>query len=143
MQTLAEIDFAALTRRPFHPSPAAWEDQVFYFLLVDRFSDGRETGYRDNAGDPVTTGTTPPLTAAEHGNAVRDETDAAAWREAGARFVGGTLRGATSKIGYLARLGVTATVTPYPLERADRALDDLAADRVHGAAVLRIGDLRP
>lgn len=41
------------------------------------------------------------------------------------------------------RLGVTATVTPYPLERADAALDDLAADRVHGAAVLRIGDLRP
>jgi propanol-preferring alcohol dehydrogenase len=41
------------------------------------------------------------------------------------------------------RLGVTATVTPYPLDRADVALDDLAADRVHGAGVLRIGDLRP
>jgi propanol-preferring alcohol dehydrogenase len=41
------------------------------------------------------------------------------------------------------RLGVTATVTPYPLDRADAALDDLGADRVHGAAVLRIGDLRP
>ncbi|HEU4512102.1 MAG TPA: zinc-dependent alcohol dehydrogenase family protein [Nocardioidaceae bacterium] len=41
------------------------------------------------------------------------------------------------------RLGVTATTTPYPLDRADVALDDLAADRVHGAAVLRIGDLRP
>lgn len=41
------------------------------------------------------------------------------------------------------RLGVTATVTSYPLDRADVALDDLAADRVHGAAVLRIGDLRP
>ncbi len=41
------------------------------------------------------------------------------------------------------RLGVTATVTPYPFERADAALEDLAADRVHGAAVLRIGDLRP
>ena len=41
------------------------------------------------------------------------------------------------------RLGVTATVTPYPLDRADVALDDLYADRVHGAAVLRIGDLRP
>jgi propanol-preferring alcohol dehydrogenase len=41
------------------------------------------------------------------------------------------------------RLGVTATTTPYPLDRADEALDDLAADRVHGAAVLRIGDLRP
>lgn len=41
------------------------------------------------------------------------------------------------------RLGVTATTTSYPLDRADEALDDLAADRVHGAAVLRIGDLRP
>jgi alcohol dehydrogenase, propanol-preferring len=41
------------------------------------------------------------------------------------------------------RVGVTATVTTYPLDRADVALDDLYADRVHGAAVLRIGDLRP
>lgn len=41
------------------------------------------------------------------------------------------------------RLGVTATVTTYPLDEADTALDDLAADRVHGAAVVRIGDLRP
>ena len=35
------------------------------------------------------------------------------------------------------RLGVAATVTPYPLVRAADALDDLAADRVRGAAVLR------
>ena len=41
------------------------------------------------------------------------------------------------------RLGVTATVSPYPFEQGDLALDDLAADRVHGVAVLRIGDLRP
>ncbi|WP_448808684.1 zinc-binding alcohol dehydrogenase family protein [Agromyces bauzanensis] len=34
------------------------------------------------------------------------------------------------------RLGVRATVTPYPFDRADAALGDLAADRVHGAAVL-------
>jgi len=40
-------------------------------------------------------------------------------------------------------LGVRATVTPYPFDRADAALDDLADDRVHGAAVLHIGDLRP
>ena len=40
-------------------------------------------------------------------------------------------------------LGVRATVTPYPFDRADVALDDLADDRVHGAAVLHIGDLRP
>lgn len=33
---------------------------------------------------------------------------------------------------------VRATVTPYPFERADAALDDLAAGRVRGAAVLRM-----
>ncbi|MGH3333175.1 MAG: zinc-dependent alcohol dehydrogenase family protein [Nocardioidaceae bacterium] len=39
------------------------------------------------------------------------------------------------------RLDVTATTTPYPLDRADVALRDLKGDRVHGAAVLRIRDL--
>lgn len=108
MQTLADIDFAALTHRPFHPSPAAWEDQVFYFFLVDRFSDGRERDVLDPAGHPLAGATTPPMTAADHGNAVRDEAGAAAWREAGARFTGGTLKGAAGKIGYLKRLGITA-----------------------------------
>ncbi|MDB1088552.1 zinc-binding alcohol dehydrogenase family protein [Streptomyces sp. ACA25] len=36
-----------------------------------------------------------------------------------------------------ADLRVTATVTLYPFDRAADALDDLAADRVNGAAVLR------
>ena len=40
------------------------------------------------------------------------------------------------------RLGVTATVTPYPLDGAATALADLAGDRVHGAAVLRVRDFR-
>ncbi|MFF2847475.1 zinc-binding alcohol dehydrogenase family protein [Streptomyces sp. NPDC058001] len=34
------------------------------------------------------------------------------------------------------RIGIRVTVSPYPLSRADRALADLAADRVNGAAVL-------
>ena len=33
------------------------------------------------------------------------------------------------------------TLTPYPLEQADIALQSLSEDRVHGAAVLRIRDL--
>ena len=37
-----------------------------------------------------------------------------------------------------ARLGVRATVTPYPFDQADRALDDLAEGRVTGAAVLTL-----
>ena len=36
-----------------------------------------------------------------------------------------------------ARLHLTVTTTPYPLDAADQALADLAADRLTGAAVLR------
>lgn len=35
-----------------------------------------------------------------------------------------------------ARIGIRVTVTPYPLDQAPRALADLAAGRVNGAAVL-------
>jgi len=38
-----------------------------------------------------------------------------------------------------ARIGIQVTTTPYPLDQADRALADLAHDRVHGAAVLEVG----
>ena len=59
-KSLLELDFASLARRTFTPSPAAWEDQSLYFLLLDRFSDGREKdGYRDNSDRPAQTGTTP------------------------------------------------------------------------------------
>ncbi len=37
-----------------------------------------------------------------------------------------------------ARIGIQVTTTPYPLDQADRALADLAHDRVHGAAVLEV-----
>ena len=39
-----------------------------------------------------------------------------------------------------ARIGIRVTTTPYPMAAADRALADLAHDRVHGAAVLVAGD---
>jgi glycosidase len=107
-QRLADLDLAALTRRPFHPSPPAWEDEVLYFVLLDRFSDGREQGYRDNEGAVVDGGSTPPFRPGDEGNAVTTDADAGAWREAGGRFVGGTLQGLASKIGYLERLGVSA-----------------------------------
>jgi propanol-preferring alcohol dehydrogenase len=37
-----------------------------------------------------------------------------------------------------ARLSLALTTTPYPFESADRALEDLAADRIMGSAVLRV-----
>jgi glycosidase len=108
LQRLADLDLDRLRRRTFHPSPAAWEDQVLYFLMLDRFSDGKERGYRTNPGGLARRGTTPPFTPGDEGNAIRTEEDARRWREAGAGFIGGTLKGLSSKIGYLARLGVTA-----------------------------------
>jgi glycosidase len=108
-KSLSELDLKAITaNRQYFPSPRHWEDQVIYFLMLDRFSDGKENQYRDNAGSVVTTGTTPLFTATDRGNAVRNSTDAAKWRDAGTRFVGGTLAGLESKLGYLQRLGVTA-----------------------------------
>jgi propanol-preferring alcohol dehydrogenase len=38
-----------------------------------------------------------------------------------------------------ARIGIRVTTTPFPRAEADRALADLAHDRVQGAAVLRVG----
>jgi glycosidase len=103
-KSLLELDFASLTRRTFTPSPAAWEDQVFYFLLLDRFSDGKEKdGYRDNAGQPVRTGTTPLYRPEDSGRVEYDT-----WFRAGGVWQGGTLKGLRSKLGYLRRLGITA-----------------------------------
>ncbi len=38
-----------------------------------------------------------------------------------------------------ARIGLRTTVVPYAFDEADRALADLAADRITGAAVLQVG----
>jgi glycosidase len=108
-RSLRELDLSALIAgREYHPSPQHWEDEVLYFLMLDRFSDGKENRFRDNQGNLVTTGATPLFTPEANGNAVGTEASAARWREAGNRFVGGTLSGLESKLGYLQRLGVTA-----------------------------------
>src|SRR5262245_4170173 len=103
-KSLLELDFAGLTRRTFTPSPAAWEDQVLYFLLLDRFSDGREKdGYRDNEDRPVRAGVTPVCRPEDLGRVDYDT-----WCRAGGGWQGGTLQGLKSKLGYLRRLGITA-----------------------------------
>jgi hypothetical protein len=38
---LAALDLPR--RQIYHPSPDSWQDEVVYFLLVDRFSDGAES----------------------------------------------------------------------------------------------------
>ena len=112
-KSLLEIDFASLTRGPFTPSPAAWEDQVLYFLMLDRFSDGNEKGgYADVAGRPVKTGAT-PLYSAENASAIDYDT----WLRAGCGWQGGTIKGLTAKLGYLRRLGVTTLWVSPPFRQ--------------------------
>ena len=101
---LLELDFASLTRQKFTPSPAGWEDQVLYFLLLDRFSDGKEKdGYRDVQGRPVQTGSTPLYRPEDPGRVDYDT-----WFRSGGSWQGGNLKGLKSKLGYLKRLGITA-----------------------------------
>ena len=142
-KSLNELDFTALTRqaprarRAYTPSPAAWEDEVLYFLLLDRFSDGGEQGFRDNNGKLVSSGTTPLFQPDDQGNAIQTETGAARWREAGAHWVGGTLKGLTSKMGYLQRLGVTALwVSPIFKQTPYR-------DSYHGYGIQNFLDVDP
>lgn len=97
--------------RGFHPSPIAWEDEVFYFMMLDRFSDNKEIGYKDIDRKIVSgnsTRKTPMFREQDKENALTTPEDAENWREAGVKYVGGNLQGLKSKIGYLKRLGVTA-----------------------------------
>jgi glycosidase len=107
-QKLGTIDFSQLTNRQFFPSPSAWEDQVLYFLMLDRFSDGKEQAYHDNNGNLVVGGATPMFKLGDAQNAIQTAAAAKKWRDAGGGWVGGTLKGLESKIGYLKRMGVNA-----------------------------------
>src|SRR3954465_5527769 len=81
--------FELPSRTTFHPSPADWRDEVLYFLLPDRFSDG---------GEPNR-----PLLDRRNLAGARTRPSGAPWRwdrwaESGAsRFQGGTIRGVRSK----------------------------------------------
>ena len=99
----------AAARQPFpqrdaaHASPPDWRDEVLYFLLPDRFSDGQE--HTRPLLDRTRLGEQRAAFAAANGlPAWRWDT----WRQSGEnRFQGGTLAGIKSRLGYLSNLGVT------------------------------------
>jgi len=110
MQSLQDIDWSSLiSGKEFYPSPVAWQDELLYFLFVDRFSDGREYGGfanisgTDNDG-PTAARTTSLFRAEKHAWQANRES----WFEAGQNWCGGTLAGLQDKLGYLQRLGITA-----------------------------------
>ena len=102
-KTLAEADLAPRGR--VFPSPATWRDQVFYQVIPDRFSDGKED--------------TRPLFDRTHPEKFKAP-DKKKWMSAGNVFNGGTLKGIQSKLDYLQNLGVTTLwINPPWRQRAD------------------------
>lgn len=88
-------------RQSYHPSPVDWRDEVLYFLLVDRFSDGREDS-RELLEKANIKAARPEL---PDGKPWRWDN----WSKSGQqRWQGGTIKGVTSKLGYLKQLGVTS-----------------------------------
>lgn len=117
-------------RHRLHPSPADWRDEILYFLLVDRFSDGQEDSR--------------PLLDRHHRAAARPGNPAGqgwrwdAWAESGAhRWQGGTLKGVQSKLGYLKDLGVS-TIWLSPVFRQRGHLDTF-----HGYGIQHFLDVDP
>src|SRR6187399_395966 len=131
-QSVTDIDLSALRNRSHFPSPTAWEDEVLYFVMLDRFSDGREADVLANDGTLTEGGTTPLFQPGDAGNAPRD-----AWVRAGQRFCGGTLAGLATKMGYLNRLGVSAIwISPIFKQLASR-------ETYHGYGIQDFLDVEP
>ena len=117
-----------LPRREFYfTSPADWRDEVLYFLLPDRFSDGKE------AGRPLLD-VNQRLNARPAGFRFDD------WaKSGGSRYQGGTIAAISSKLQYLQDLGIT-TLWIGPVFKQRTHWDDyhgyaiqdfLAIERVH------------
>ena len=104
VRRVADLDFAAVVAGPSTPSPSAWEDEVLYFLLVDRFSDGNEDGYL-RPGRSTRRRQHPAVPAIDDGNAIGTPADAGQLAAGGIDRAGGTLAGLRSKLGYLRAAG--------------------------------------
>jgi glycosidase len=102
-------------RQSYFASSADWRDEVLYFLLVDRFSDGEE----DSRQLLDRTNLTAARPASPDGEAWRWDR----WAESGAdRWQGGNIAGVTSKLDYLKSLGVT-TIWLSPIFKQRAHLD--------------------
>ena len=122
----ASLAGLALPRRaPCFPSPADWRDEVLYFLLPDRFSDGGEASRPrlDRANLP----------AARPASFRFDR-----WAQGGGeRWQGGTLRGIASKLDYVKGLGATCLwIGPVFKQRGH-------LDTYHGYAIQDFLDVDP
>ena len=109
-------------RGTVYASPTDWREQIFYFLLPDRFSDGQEHQR--------------PLYDRAQPNqfTFSDKRD---WMTSGRRFQGGTLKGLESRIDYLQDLGIsTIWIGPIWRQRSD-------LETYHGYGIQHFLDVDP
>lgn len=120
-------------RDKYCPSPHDWRDEVFYFLLPDRFSNGMERSDRLLDCDLSTPNGLAKVRSLRGSNWSWEQ-----WQSSGAdRFQGGTLSGIRSKLGYLSDLGVTTLwVAPVFRQRVEE-------NTYHGYGIQDFFDIDP
>ncbi|OUL28565.1 alpha-amylase family glycosyl hydrolase [Nostoc sp. 106C] len=119
-ETLKDVDLKPRGR--VFPSPATWRDEILYFLLPDRFSDGRENQR--------------PLFDRTNAEQYKAK-DKSTWMKGGKKFQGGTLKGIESKLDYLKGLGVTTLwIGPIWRQRSD-------LETYHGYGIQNFLDIDP
>ena len=116
-----------------YPSPRDWRDEILYLIIVDRFSDGKESSRKLYEG-------------AKDNESALYEDGGEKWRDSGLRWNGGTIRGIESKLDYLKGLGITTIwLTPVLRQRADfpQDIEETLQVNYHGYAIQNYLDVDP
>ena len=125
---VALLDHVRRERVAYHASPADWRDEVLYFVLPDRFSDGGEETRPLLTRDEIRT-----LRAANS----RPGWNWQQWAESGKRWQGGTIEGIRGRLPYLSGLGITSIwVGPCFKQR-------VRLDSYHGYGIQDFLDIDP
>lgn len=115
-------------RGNYFPSPSDWRDEVLYFIVPDRFSDGKE--------DPGAFVQKKDIDSLNKRLNI-DEDTWETWERSGRCWQGGTINGITSKLGYLRELGIT-TIWIWPVLK-----QRISSNDYHGWAVQDFLDVDP
>jgi glycosidase len=122
------LDRARREAITYFASPIDWRDEVLYFLLPDRFSDGNENSRSLLTRDDI---------IALRKSSSRPGWNWKQWADSGKRWQGGTINGIRGRLDYLKGLGVTAIwVGPVFTQRA-------RVDSYHGYGIQDFLDIDP
>ena len=124
MKSIQDLNLKKLTAdREYTKSPEAWEEQILYFLVVDRFANG-ETFPLYNPEE-------------DYENALETEEKEKAWQKASYSWNGGNLDGLINKLDYLKELGITAIWISPIFKQA------VFADSYHGYGIQNFLEVDP